>query len=351
MNPKDWAQRLLKWYDGCRRDLPWRLNSDPYRIWVSEIMLQQTRVETVIPYYNQFMERFPDAASLAEASEAEVLSFWQGLGYYSRVRNLQAGVREVVERFGGKVPADLQSIRALPGIGEYTAGAILSMAYGKAEPAIDGNVLRVMSRFLMIEEPVDQGKTKQEMAKTVCEFLPADRPGDFNQALMELGALICIPKSPRCDNCPWQSGCLAFIFGQTDNLPKKRTKTASKPIWVLVGMIELEGRALVRLRPEKGLLAGMWEFPSVESDQPSSKEALIRHFQDMGISVGVEGEPRELRHIFSHRDWHMTIYRCISQEKPPRELPRGNCWLAREQWESVNWAGPHRTLAKWLSQS
>ena len=162
MKPKDWAQRLLNWYDGCRRDLPWRLNSDPYRIWVSEIMLQQTRVETVIPYYNQFMERFPDAASLAEASEAEVLSFWQGLGYYSRVRNLQRGVREVVERYGGKVPADLQSIRELPGIGEYTAGAILSMAYGKAEPAIDGNVLRVMSRFLMIEEPVDQGKTKQE---------------------------------------------------------------------------------------------------------------------------------------------------------------------------------------------
>ncbi len=257
---------LLSAYDAGKRSLPWRGVSDPYRIWVSEVMLQQTRVETVIPYYVKWLERFPDIDALAEAREDDVLRVWQGLGYYSRARRLQEGARVVRERFGGSVPGTKDDLRSLPGVGDYTSGAVASIAFGEAVPAVDGNARRVLSRMFDLADP--SPATLREIAG---ELVDPERPGDFNQALMELGALTCVSRSPRCEACPLRSVCLAQERGTVEARPRSRSKKPVPEVDVAVVVAvtvacDASGgiQFLLRKRPDTGLLAGMWEFPGVD---------------------------------------------------------------------------------------
>ncbi len=303
---------LLAWYDRQKRDLPWRINRDPYRVWVSEIMLQQTRVETVKPYYEHFMQKFPTVEALADAPEEEVLKAWEGLGYYSRARNLQAAAREVKAVYGGKVPDTREDISRLKGIGPYTAGAILSIAYDRPEPAVDGNVMRVFSRLLLMEDDIAKPATRVKMEHLVRQTIPADRPGDFNQALMELGALICVPRNPHCLTCPVFDYCLARKEGVQELLPVKGKAKPPRPIDLLVAVVRQGDTYLINKRPDEGLLAGLWEFPMVETDGRADETHVLEDylFARFGIEAVAGGKLIHVQHTFSHLHWNLDVYLC-----------------------------------------
>ena len=298
---------LLSWYDRGRRILPWREDPTPYHVWVSEIMLQQTRVEAVKPYYDRFMQTLPDIASLAAAEEETLLKLWEGLGYYNRVRNLNKAAVMIMEEYGGRMPDEYEEIQKLPGIGSYTAGAIASIAYHRKAPAVDGNVLRVLGRLRMDGGDIMQQSVKKRVEEELFLSMGEERPGDFNQALMELGAMVCIPNGePRCGQCPWENLCLANREGRETEFP---VKSAKKPRTIeekTVLIILDENRAALCKRPSKGLLAGMYEFPSISGKR--TEEEVLSYLKDRGLSV-LRIEPlRECRHIFTHKEWHMTGY-------------------------------------------
>lgn len=320
----EFRQSLVEWFEKEKRDLPWRHTKDPYKIWVSEVMLQQTRVDTVIPYYNRFMESFPTLELLAEAPQEYLLKHWEGLGYYSRARNLQAGVREVLESYGGIVPDNRHEISKLKGIGPYTAGAILSIAYNKPEHAVDGNVMRVLSRVLNIHDDIALPKTKKIFEAAVEELIDPENASSFNQGLMELGALICSPTSPKCLLCPVREYCTAFNEGEPENLPIKSKKVKMKHISYDVFVCEDEdGRILMEQRPEEGLLANMWQFPMVEQEDDS----LIKFAQHHELNVQAHQPILTFKHIFSHLTWHVNAYYMKSKTAEKGE------WLTREQIE------------------
>jgi len=283
--PADLRDALLAHYDRHARPLPWRADTDPYRVWVSEVMLQQTRVETVVPYYQAWMRRFPTLETLADAPEEAVLKAWEGLGYYRRARNLARGARVVRERFGGRLPADVGDLRSIPGVGEYTAGAVASIAFGRPEPAVDGNVRRVLARLCDRPEPT-AGWLRDTASTLVCP----ERPGDFNQALMELGATLCTPRRPACGDCPWSGWCRARAAGTQEArpLPGRRAPVPLRRIDCVVVVRGANHRSaprlLVRRRSTEGLLGGLWEFPE--------RVALP------GIARGVPLDP--VRHTFTH---------------------------------------------------
>jgi len=258
------GEKLLSWYDGNKRDLPWRKTKDPYRIWVAEVMLQQTQVATVIPYYERFLARFPDVAALARAAEDEVLSLWKGLGYYARARNLWRGAQYVMTELNGTIPHDLAVLRKIPGVGEYTAGAIASIAFGVKAAAIDGNVKRVLARLLGYAQPVESAAAQSLFRDHLDAWQPADAPGDFNQALMDLGAMVCTPKAPRCPSCPLQEECEAYRLKAVLNFPVKRRKSGTQAVTRLTFVLCCRGKVYLQKRPSQGLLANMWEFPGVE---------------------------------------------------------------------------------------
>ena len=299
---------LVEWFLREQRDLPWRHTKDPYKIWVSEVMLQQTRVDTVIPYYNRFLEKFPTMESFAYAPEEEILKMWEGLGYYSRVRNLQAGVREVVETYNSSVPNNRHDISKLKGVGPYTAGAILSIAYGVPEHAVDGNVMRVLSRVLLIEEDIALPKTKKTFEQAVMMLIDEDNTSAFNQGLMELGALICTPTSPKCLLCPVREYCTAFERGVAEQLPIKTKKVKMKHIYYDVIVAKTpSGKFIMEKRGDEGLLANMWQFPMFETTE--LKQTLQSFSEKYGIET--ENEPQflmTLKHIFSHLTWHLNVY-------------------------------------------
>lgn len=336
-----WASALLDWFQAHRRDLPWRESPrDPYGVWVSEIMLQQTRVEAVKPYYENWMTRFPTLASLAEADEDEVLRQWQGLGYYSRVRNLHEAVQEVQKSYGGAVPQTLKEMKSLKGVGDYTAGAVLSIAYGKAVPAVDGNVLRIFSRLYGIEENILSPAVKKEVTALAETQIPHDRPGDFNEALMDFGATVCIPKNPRCEECPVVSYCQAHHDGKQHELPLRLRKKDIPTEKIAVLVVSYGHSWLIHRRPSKGLLAKMWEFPNavMAGNGPDEVEALVH-------SLGVEWDHNvtfcgEVMHVFSHKRWHMMIYSVEAIEKTTIGKEDWQ-WLKRSDVTTVPWAGPH----------
>ncbi|MFD3448094.1 A/G-specific adenine glycosylase [Microbacteriaceae bacterium 4G12] len=303
---------LISWFEEEQRDLPWRINKDPYRVWVSEIMLQQTRVEAVKPYYKNFMKKFPTLEALAEAEEEEVLKAWEGLGYYSRVRNLHAAVKEVQETYGGKVPNTPEEVGKLKGVGPYTKGAILSIAYDVPEPAVDGNVMRVFSRILSIWEDIAKPKTRKLFEDVVREVISKENPSYFNQGLMELGALICIPKNPSCLLCPVRSHCRAFHEGVQKELPVKSKAKEPKLVRIAAGIFQTEdGRYLVNKRPKSGLLANMWEFPNVEIKEGISnqKEQLAYYMKEQfQIQVDVGEYMATTQHTFTHRTWDISVF-------------------------------------------
>lgn len=350
------AANLLQWYDQNRRTLPWRDIKDPYKVWVSEIMLQQTRVDTVIPYFEKFMNRFPDVGKLAQAEEEEVLSYWQGLGYYSRARNLHQGVKEVAEEYAGDVPKDFTSLRSLPGIGDYTAGAILSMAYNIRCPAVDGNVIRVFSRLYAYSGNTANNKGKKEITTLVSTVLSeTDRPGDFNQALMDLGSSLCSPTTPNCSTCPLRENCLAFQQQEVEQYPVKVQKKAVKNVTVCVGILKQQDHFLVIQRPAKGLLAGLWQFPSLEFPHEAQiplnqDDHLQALFQSWGYETVVQEQELQVQHIFSHKKWFMTVrIYSVCQDNVELTLPVPQSqWIHKEHSAPILWAGPYRKIAQWL---
>lgn len=304
---EDIPKPLLKWYDANRRILPWREEPTPYRVWVSEIMLQQTRVEAVKPYFERFMKTLPDIQSLAEASEETLLKLWEGLGYYNRVRNLQKAAIQIVENHGGKMPEEYEELLKLSGIGSYTAGAIASIAYKKPVPAVDGNVLRVLSRVRTDDRLITDAKVKAAVEKELSEIMPLSRPGDFNQAMMEIGACVCIPNgAPLCDTCPLAELCLAHGRGVEQEFPKKAGKRPRTIEEKTILVLRDENRTVIRKRPEKGLLAGMYEFPSMEGFRTA--EEVTAYLAENGIRTLRIQPLEDAKHIFTHREWHMKGY-------------------------------------------
>lgn len=301
------APPLLAWYDENRRILPWREKPEPYRVWVSEIMLQQTRVEAVKPYFARFMEHLPDVESLAAVEEDELLKLWEGLGYYSRARNLKAAAQQIVEQHGGKMPSEYHDLIKLKGIGSYTAGAISSIAFGHPVPAVDGNVLRVIMRLLADDSDISEASVRKRVEEDLKPVMPKDRPGDFNQALMELGATVCLPNgAPKCAECPWKTFCRAGIEESWQQYPKKAVKKPRTVEYRTILVIRDGHRAVIRRRPNKGLLAGMYEFPSLLGK--ASLDEVKDWLSAQGVcAVRIEKLP-ESKHIFTHKEWHMSGY-------------------------------------------
>lgn len=298
---------LLSWYDENRRILPWRENHNPYRIWVSEIMLQQTRVEAVKPYFERFIRTLPDIQALANADEGTLLKLWEGLGYYNRVRNMQKAARQIIENFDGKMPEEKEQLLTLSGIGNYTAGAIASIAFGKQEPAVDGNVLRVVTRLTRDDGDTGSQKVKSRIENFVRKEIPGDRAGDFTQAMIELGALVCVPNGdPHCGECPFKECCSAHLnHCEADfpvKSPKKKRKIEKKTVLILM---DGEKVALHR-RENKGLLAGLYEFPMLEGIQ--NKKSVLRFIEDAGLTPLHIEELPDAKHVFSHIEWRMKGY-------------------------------------------
>lgn len=314
---------LLPWYRANARDLPWRKTRDPYRIWVSEIMLQQTRVEAVIRYYYNFLDYLPDVAALALAPEELLLKLWEGLGYYSRVRNMQKAARTVTEKFGGVFPRTYADIRSLCGIGDYTAGAIASFAYDLPYPAVDGNVLRVASRLLAFEEDITLPAAKAALTAAVAAAQPENAPAIFNQAIMELGATVCLPNgAPKCGECPMAASCAAHRAGQETAFPKK-AKKAPRRIEKRTVLILRDGdRIALSKRPQKGLLAGLFE-PVCMAGHAAAEE-IAAAFAAAGIPPLRVAPLGEAKHIFTHLEWHMTGFEVILPSGAAEQLENGN---------------------------
>lgn len=298
---------LVKWYQQCKRDLPWRKEPTPYHVWVSEIMLQQTRVEAVKAYYQRFLESLPTIEHLANAEEDLLLKLWEGLGYYNRVRNMQKAAVQIMEEFQGVFPQKYEDILKLKGIGSYTAGAISSFAYGIPKPAVDGNVLRVMSRITESYEDISKASVKKELEEKIQNIIPKDRASDFNQGLIELGAIVCVPNGfPKCEICPVSSLCIARKNGTQMELPIKEKAKTRKIEKKTVFLFEDEDRIAIHKRPKKGLLAGLYEFPNIEGHL--TEEEALEYAKDMGLSPIYIKKLEEGKHIFSHKEWHMKGY-------------------------------------------
>ena len=301
---------LLAWFDRSGRDLPWRRQKDPYRILLSEIMLQQTQVATVIPYYERFLKIWPTVADLAAAPEELVLKQWEGLGYYSRARNLQAAARLICSRHQGQVPAEWPALRALPGVGDYTAGAVLSIAFSQPVAAVDGNVVRVFARLAAVPWDPSDPAQRREVAALVRSLLPAKRPGDWNEALMDLGATICLPRQPDCARCPLAGICRAYAGGSAGRFPMRPVRRESPTERKTVLVLLIAGRVQVHRRPSRGLLAGLWEFGWLAADDPAAdgdcsdvRQTIARQFP--GAAVRPIGQHT---HAFTHLRWQMTAF-------------------------------------------
>ncbi len=317
---------LLRWYDKNRRILPWREEPAPYRVWVSEIMLQQTRVEAVKPYFERFMKELPDIPALSEVEDDKLMKLWEGLGYYNRARNLKVAANQIMEQHGGQMPADYERILNLKGIGEYTAGAIGSIAFGLCVPAVDGNVLRVITRLTGDESDILKAATKKKITNALMEVLPQNRPGDFNQALMELGATVCVPNgAPRCDICPWERICVACREDLTYKIPVKTPKKPRRIEEKTVFLIEYQGKIALRKRPAQGLLAGLWEFPNAET--MFSGEEMRGKLLDWKVEGFTIEETKKAKHIFTHVEWHMKGYYIHCEQKPAMD---DLIWISRE---------------------
>ena len=323
---------LLNWFYENQRVLPFRTDPSPYHVWLSEIMLQQTRVSAALPYYERFLAALPDIPALAACEEEKLNKLWEGLGYYSRVRNLQKAARIVCEQYGGELPADYNAIRALPGIGDYTAGAICSISFGIPVPAVDGNVLRVFSRLYNDPGVITDPAVKKAFTARVMEHQPPAAPGDYNQALMELGALVCVPNgAPLCEQCPLARLCQARAAGTALSLPQKAAPKARKLEDLTVALVESPAGFLIQQRPEKGLLAGLWQ-PLLWEGTAMTAEQLPAALTALGIHGVTEAQPiPKAKHIFSHIEWRMTGY-TVTVEAPP--APDGGIWATREQLQT-----------------
>ena len=323
------APALLDWFYKNRRILPFREQPTPYHVWLSEVMLQQTRVSAVLPYYRRFLEALPDIPALAACEEEKLHKLWEGLGYYSRVRNLQKAAKIVCAQYDGQLPADYAALRALPGIGEYTAGAIASISFGIPVPAVDGNVLRVFSRLYNDPGIITEPAVKKAFTARVMEHQPPEKAGDYNQALMELGALVCVPNgAPLCGQCPLAALCRARAAGTADQLPQKAKPRPRKPVPVTLALVESPAGFLVQQRPEKGLLAGLWQ-PVLWEDEHLLQAEVLARLAALGLDTGTAA-PAALpaaKHIFTHIEWLMSG---VQLHVAAQSAPAGYVWASRE---------------------
>lgn len=315
---------LLTWYGENARVLPWRTDPEPYKVWVSEIMLQQTRVAAVLSYFTRFLEAFPTVADLADAPEEKLMKLWQGLGYYSRARNLQKAARQIMDRFGGEFPRTYEELRTLAGVGEYTAGAIASIAFGIPVPAVDGNLLRVSARITGEVGEITSPAVKKKLTAQLREILPLEFPGRFNQAMMDLGATVCLPNgTPLCRQCPAAEFCTAHALGKETDLPARGEKKPRRVEERTVFLIFREGKVALRRRPEKGLLARLWELPNALSPAAYALE-------EWGIAAEEKKPGIEGKHIFTHVEWRMTS---VLVRTGQETLPPGWVWADRAELE------------------
>ena len=324
-------RRLGRWYAAARRDLPWRRHSNPYAIWVSEVMLQQTQVKTVKPYYDRFMRLFPDVASLAEAPQQTVLKAWQGLGYYARARNLHRAARMVVSQMGGRLPVDWEGLHSLPGVGDYTAAAILSIALNRPYAVVDGNVKRVLARLCLIETPVNASGAHQVFQGVADQLLDRKHPGDYNQAIMELGAMICLARQPQCLQCPLAALCKALETNRVGHYPVRAGKKTVPEVHDVAAVVIKDGRVLMVQRPESGLLGALWEFAGgriLPGESPS--EACLRSVRQMvGLEVAFLRRLITVQQAYTH--FRLTLEVCLCRwqaGRVRRSGPRAHCWLS-----------------------
>lgn len=327
------AKTLLAWYGMRRRSLPWREHPDPYRIWISEIMLQQTQVDTVIPYYHRFLERFPTAEALAAAPVDEVLKAWENLGYYARARHLHRAARVIVEKYKGVFPDTWEAVIALPGIGDYTAGAILSIAFDQSLPAVDGNVRRVLSRLYGVRDPVIRRETQKSLHALAASLIPAKDPGSFNQALMDLGALICAPRSPACPGCPLRTLCKARRDGLQERLPTSEKKPSTPHERVTAAVIfNRQGLLLIVQRPAAGLLASLWKLPGGIVKRGETLEGGLKRMvrEELGIRIRVGEVVSSVKHAYTHFRITLYAFRCTLHSGRPHAF-------ACQDWR---WASP-----------
>ncbi len=348
------ARLLLDWYRGAARQLPWRGSGDPYAIWVSEIMLQQTRVETVIPYYQRWMAQFPTVQALAAAPEQAVLKAWEGLGYYSRARNLHRAAGVIVERYSGRFPEEAAELRELPGVGRYTAGAIASMAFGNDEPALDGNIRRVLARLFDVALPARSPEGEARLWELAAEHLPGGQAGDYNQALMDLGALICVPRAPACLICPLAGMCLAFARGTQAERPVLARKPAVPHYLVTAAIIQRDGQVLIARRPENGLLGGLWEFPGGKLEDGEDLPACLRReiAEELGATVEVGEQFGIYRHAYTHFRVTLHAFCCTLIEGEPRPIqPSDLAWVGVDELAGYPMGKIDRQISNDLTQS
>ena len=314
------SSQLIDWFESHKRDLPWRGINDPYKIWISEIILQQTRVNQGWDYYTRFIERFPDVKTLADAEEVEVLKYWQGLGYYSRARNLHAAARMIMEQFDGKFPEDYDSVLKLKGIGEYTAAAIVSFAWNKPYPVVDGNVFRFISRLLGINEPIDTGTGKKLFTQIVGKLMNPKHAGAFNQAIMEFGALQCVPVSPECNVCPFAEKCYAYNSNQITNFPVKQNKVKIKTRYFHYFHIRFQDYTYLNKRTGRDIWQNLYEFPCIESEEPLSFEQLQQTEQFKKLFSESQGKFKlivsDKKHVLTHRILYANFYEVVLNKEP-----------------------------------
>ncbi|MEK6221285.1 MAG: A/G-specific adenine glycosylase [Chloroflexota bacterium] len=316
------SNKIISWYQKNKRDLPWRDDTDPYRVWVSEIMAQQTRLETVIPYFERWMARFPTIQSLASADQQEVLSIWEGLGYYSRARNLHHAARVVVETHAGVLPKYVKTLRTLPGIGRYTAGAIASLAFQLDEPIVDGNIKRVYARIFNIKAQVNTPAGEKEIWVIAEKLLPKGKSRDYNQALMDLGATVCAPQNPKCRFCPLTKECQAYSLGIQDTLPNKKVKAKIPHHIVTAAVIKNKKQVLIAQRPQTGLLAGLWEFPGGKQEKYENLETCLRREikEELGVDIQLEQKIGIYNHAYTHFKVTLHAFSCRINKGKPQAL-------------------------------
>jgi A/G-specific adenine glycosylase len=326
-------EKLLQWFRQEARDLPWRRTHDPYAVWLSEIILQQTRVDQGLPYYERFLKAFPTVDELAAASEEQVLKLWEGLGYYTRARNLHKAAQRVVEDHQGKLPEQAELLQLLPGVGRYTAGAIASIAFNEAVPVVDGNVKRVLSRIFDLDCCIDDTHGEKEVWRHAGTLVPAHAPGDFNQAMMELGARICVPKKPDCDLCPVGEICLARHHGRQEERPVRRPKKKAPHQEMVAIVLEDQGRYCIVKRDEGGMLAGLWEIPGGAVQTGESHQAALQRLglEVLGVTLAPGGLMASVNHAYTHLRITLNVYRCTRIKGKPRP----------KQHTELSWATPN----------
>ncbi|QSQ17354.1 A/G-specific adenine glycosylase [Myxococcus landrumensis] len=331
---------LLGWYDRNKRDLPWRRTKDPYAIWLSEVMLQQTQVSTVIPYWERFLARFPTVLALASAPLDDVLAGWKGLGYYSRARNLHRAAQEIVSRFGGKLPSSAEDLLSLPGFGRYTSGAVASIAFGEEAPLVDGNVARVFSRLFEVEGPPGDREREATLWELATLLVKGERPGDFNQSLMEHGATTCRPENPLCLLCPVRDACGAFRAGRVDELPPAKVRATPKKLTLALAVWSHADTLLFARRADSGLFGGLWELPAAEVDEDATpEETTLRLTAALGAGVRLESQLGTVKRQLTHRDLTLRLYRVSGPQRPSRS----------ESFQELRWCTPTEAAALGMS--